>query len=141
MWYQMLLKKIPKMIPFFVDAYDNETSLNAEIDDSDSFSDESEDEFHDVLDDFLVTSRSYPTQAVENHVNLFSPKMYKYTNVSRKRADNIISDVSTLFDNHMQSMKKEINGTFNRLSNKSVPGDEINEVLDKFSSPLKNMST
>lgn len=111
-------------------------------DSSDSSSDESDYFVEDEIEDNFSSdvSENYETD-FKTKTTLFAAKLYKLTSVSRKYVNEIINDVSDLFESYTNSVKNEFNNKAASFSKNSFTLSEISEVLDEFSNPFHNIKT
>ena len=74
-------------------------------------------------------------------VRLFIANLYKYLDIARKSADEVICEVSKLFEENLQSIKEEIRTRVKNFYKDSITVDEVYSILDKFLSPFQNFDT
>ena len=98
---------------------------------------ENEFEFNEASD---VSSRNSSNQFTEK-TRLFVASLYKYPDIARKRVDEIISEVSKLFEENTQIIKNEIQSFVKLSGRESLTITEINNIIDKFSAPFQYLNT
>ena len=91
--------------------------------------------------DDLNSPRFDTSHALTEKVRLFIANLYKYPDIARKRADEVICEVSKLFEENLQSIKEEIRTRVKHFDKDSITVDEVYSILDKFSSPFQNFDT
>ena len=123
---------------------ENEALVYAE---SESSSDESEIFDEKCLEDENLIETTFNSSSVKsscslsNKICFFAAKMYKFPDISRQRVGDIICDVSSLWKNNIQTVQNEIHGTLVELGKDPLTSNEINDVLQKISSPFQKINT
>lgn len=103
-------------------------------DDSESSSDESD---HIPLN----LSNSSTSHSFSEKVCLFLAKLHSHRDLSRKRAGEIITEVSTLLDSAIQDIRDKIQSKFEQLKKNSLDSFEINQILNKFLASFTDFNT
>ncbi|XP_051168473.1 uncharacterized protein LOC127286168 [Leptopilina boulardi] len=126
--------------PFAVE--DVTTDEELYTDSSGSSSDESEYFDEEQIEDSISfdVSGKYGTN-FKTKTTLFAAKLYKLSSVPRKYVNEIINDVSDLFECYKNSFKNEFNNKAASFSKNSFTLSEINEVFAELSNPFHNIQT
>lgn len=76
-----------------------------------------------------------------NSLTIFVAKLYKFTDIPRKRSIEILNDVKQLFDNILEQISSEFSNTSSENNEDSFTIHQINNVLHKLSKSFKEVST
>lgn len=68
-------------------------------------------------------------------------KLHKFADISRKRIDDIIGDVSTLTENYIKAIQDQIHKLLTELGKVSLTAGEINNIFQNFTSPFETLNT
>ena len=129
-------------------AFDDVDYMHVDNDDSEVYvdSESSSDEFDEIFDSEIFSEISNTTGEINSNpfiekVSFLIAKLYKFADVPRARTNDIISDMSVLFEEQLKGIQDAIRQSVTQLNRDFLNVTEIDSILLKFTSPFQNMAT
>ena len=84
----------------------------------------------------------FTSQNLENEPSIqFSGKLYQSPDISRKRVNDIITDVSELYEKTLISVRSEVRSHLKNVGMNDANLSEIETIFEKFSQPFGQTKT